>query len=179
MRDKAQDQLVLDRTDDALPGLADKEALRDVLGRFTTGVAVVTTMTSRGPIGMTVNSFASVSLDPPLVLFSVSRTSQLCPHLTEADLFAINILSAAQAQVSQQFAKPGFNRFGELEWRRGVTGAPLLPGVLALLECRVSEVHEGGDHYITVGRIVAASTDAAVSAPLLFFRGTYHEIADR
>ncbi|MBO1287097.1 flavin reductase family protein [Streptomyces sp. CAI-21] len=152
------------------------QALRDVLGHFTTGVTVVTAMSSRGPIGMTVNSFSSVSLDPPLVLFSVSRRSQLCDHLTAAGSFAVNILSAEQRALSTQFAKPGLNRFGAAPWRAGTSGAPILSDVIAILECQVTDIHDGGDHMIIVGRVEESAYRADFVPPLIFYRGQYQEI---
>ncbi len=156
----------------------DQDALRNVLGHFTTGVTVVTTMTAVGPIGMTANSFSSVSLDPPLVLFSVSRASQLCTHLTKTGSFAVNILNAEQQNLSRQFSRPGLHRFGGMSWTRWMTGAPILPDVLAVIECVVTDIHEGGDHFITVGRVVEAGLRAAEERrPLIFFRGAYRELS--
>ncbi|MFG3497069.1 flavin reductase family protein [Streptomyces sp. NPDC047928] len=161
---------------DGLHDFDDPDTLRGVLGRFTTGVTVVTAMTPHGPVGMTANSFSSVSLDPPLVLFSVARRSQLSDHLTRADAFAVNILNAGQRELSARFARPGLNRFGDTDWRLGTTGSPVLPGALGVVECRPSEVHAGGDHLITVGRVVEAYANEPADEPLLFFRGAYREL---
>lgn len=150
--------------------------LREVLGQYPTGVTVITTMTARGPVGMTANSFSSVSLNPPLVLFSVARTSQMCEHLTGADAFAVNVLNATQRAVSTQFARPGFDRFGEVRWSPGGTGVPVLAGVRAVLECEVADVHAGGDHLITVGRVLDAYVQDDATAPLVFFLGQYQQV---
>lgn len=150
--------------------------LRDVLGQFTTGVTVITAATEVGPVGMTANSFSSVSLEPPLVLFSVARRSQLCGPLTETGSFAVNILNAAQRDVSTRFAMPGMNRFDDTGWSPGHSGAPVLHGVLGVVECQVTAVHQGGDHLITVGEVVRADVQASCAAPLLFFRGKYRDL---
>ncbi|MFD9846755.1 flavin reductase family protein [Streptomyces parvus] len=157
-------------------GPVDRSRLRNVLSRYATGVTVITAMTELGPVGMTANSFSSVSLDPPLVLFSVSRASQLSSHLTESGSFAVNVLSTAQKDLSAQFARPGFNRFGDTEWYAGRTSCPLFPGALAVVECSVTAVYEGGDHLITVGQVLGADSLESADSPLLFFGGAYREM---
>lgn len=149
--------------------------LRDVLGTFATGVTVVATQTRRGPVGMTANSFAAVSLNPPLVLFSVARRSQLSTWLGAADCFAVTILAESQRELARQFARPGFDRFGSVPWSPGETGAPVLADGLAALECRVVEVHTGGDHLIILGQVVTASIGRS-QRPLLFFRGHFDDL---
>jgi flavin reductase (DIM6/NTAB) family NADH-FMN oxidoreductase RutF len=155
-------------------------ALRAVLGRFATGVAVVTALGRDGaPVGMTVNSFTSVSLDPPLVLYCANRASRLFPAFTEAPAFAVNILAESQDEVSRRFARQGLDRFGELRHEAGATGAPLLPGSLAVLECATESVVPAGDHALVLGRVTAAAAVPGAGAPLLFYDGAYRRLDDR
>ncbi|MFC6883272.1 MULTISPECIES: flavin reductase family protein [Actinomadura] len=153
-------------------------ALRAALGRFATGVAVVTAAAPDGtPIGMTVNSLTSVSLDPPLVLFCVDRRSRLHPVFTGADGFAVNILREGQLSLSWRFASPGFDRFDAIEPRYGETGVPLLPSALAVLECVEPRPIPAGDHDIVLGRVVALETAPDDHAePLVFFGGGYRSL---
>src|SRR5262245_20087195 len=156
----------------------DPLALRRTLGRFATGVVVVTTQTDEGqPVGMTMNSFTSVSLDPPLVLYSVSRSSRLHRPLVEAPGFAINVLTEAQKDLSLRFAKPGFDRFGALAYTQGQMGAPVLPDALAVIECETRFVTEAGDHDLVLGRVIALTTDPEIPCePLVFFSGAYRRL---
>ncbi|MBY0504711.1 MAG: flavin reductase family protein [Bryobacteraceae bacterium] len=148
------------------------EAFRRACGRFATGIAVVTTLDAGGaPVGLTVNSFTSVSLDPPLVLFCLDRASQALPSFANANAFSINILEESQRDLSQRFAAREADRFAGLSYRLGTLGAPVLPGVLAVLECRRHAVLEGGDHLIFLGEVIAA--DAGDGQPLLYFGGRY------
>lgn len=152
----------------------DTRALRTVLGRFATGVAVVTVRTAEGnPLGMTVNSFLSVSLEPPLVSFCVNRDSRLCPAFTGAAVFAVNVLTEQQRDLSRRFAKPGLDRFGTLPYAPGRSGAPVLPGSLAVVECTTDSVMPAGDHVIVLGRVVAAVKAEKAAQPLVFFDGAY------
>jgi 3-hydroxy-9,10-secoandrosta-1,3,5(10)-triene-9,17-dione monooxygenase reductase component len=152
--------------------------LRSALGRFATGVAVVTAMSAEGtPVGMTVNSFTSVSLDPPLVLFCVGRQSCLYPVLTAAETFAVNILREGQLALCWRFASPGFDRFDAIEPRFGRTGTPLLPSALAVFECVEPRLVPAGDHDIVIGRVAALETAPDDHAePLLFFGGRYRSL---
>ena len=144
--------------------------LRDALGRFATGVTVVTTMTPRGPLGITANSFASVSLAPPLVLWSPARKSRRFPAFEAAPFFAIHVLSAGQQGLAERFALPG-DGFAGVTFERGFGGTPLLAGCVARFECRHSAGHPGGDHLIVVGEVLRVEqTDLP---PLLYHRGQY------
>jgi flavin reductase (DIM6/NTAB) family NADH-FMN oxidoreductase RutF len=144
--------------------------LRDALGRFATGVTVVTTMTPRGPLGITANSFASVSLAPPLVLWSPARKSRRFPAFEAASHFAIHVLSAHQQGLAERFALPG-DGFAGLAFTAGHGNAPLLEGCTARFECRHAAGHDGGDHLIVVGEVLRL--DQADLPPLLYHRGTY------
>ncbi|MEM7615575.1 MAG: flavin reductase family protein, partial [Pseudomonadota bacterium] len=131
----------------------DERAYRDALGCFATGVAVITTLTDRGPLGITANSFASVSLDPPLVLWSPARTSARFPAFEAATHFAIHILAEDQRALSDRFARQGED-FGGVDHQPGLGDAPLIEGCSARLECAHSAGHDGGDHLIVVGEVL-------------------------
>lgn len=151
--------------------LHDARALRGALGAFATGVAIVTTAAADGPHGLTINSFVSVSLDPPLVLWSLDRRSHSLDAFEAAPCFAINVLGAHQADLARRFARPGAPRFGGLALADGLEGAPLLPDCIASFECRRVAVHDGGDHVIFVGRIERYRADHR--PPLVFSRGQF------
>ena len=152
------------------------ELLRETLGLFPTGIAVVTAKAADGALyGVTVNSFSSVSLDPPLVLFSLARTLHTLAALLSAGAFAIHFLREDQQHLSARFAKPSANKWEGLRRRAGVTGSPVLEPALALLECRLYAQYDGGDHVILVGRITHIEKDTGGN-PLVFFRGRYHTI---
>ncbi|KMK66733.1 flavin reductase family protein [Puniceibacterium sp. IMCC21224] len=152
------------------PATEDPRAFRDALGRFGTGVTVVTCDTADGPLGITANSFASVSLDPPLVLWAPAKTSSRYGFFAAAQDFAIHIMGAEQGPLCSGFARDG-TAFGNGDWERGPTGVPLLSGCLSRFECTKIAEHDGGDHTIVVARVTRVSTRPG--APLLFFSGTY------
>ena len=145
--------------------------LRDAMGSFATGVTIVTTMTDRGPLGMTVNSFTSVSLDPPLVLWSPARKSARFPAFEAASHFAVHILSQDQRKLADTFSKYGFEAFDELEYTPGIGDVPLLSGCTARFECSHAAGHDGGDHLIVVGEVLRIS--ACDKPALLFYRGEF------
>jgi flavin reductase (DIM6/NTAB) family NADH-FMN oxidoreductase RutF len=151
----------------------DSKLFRAVLGRFTTGIAVVTTRAADGtPIGMTVNSLTSVSLDPPLVLYCLGRDSQNYETFAGAEGFAFSILGEGQEAVSARFARRDLqDRFNGIAVSAGVTGAPLIDGALATIDCRRERAVEAGDHLIVIGRVVHLA--AGDGAPLAYFRGGY------
>ncbi|MFD1341628.1 flavin reductase family protein [Litorisediminicola beolgyonensis] len=152
------------------PASCDDRPLRAALGRFATGVTVVTCQTEDGPLGITANSFASVSLDPPLVLWSPAKGSARFPFFAAADRYAIHVLGAEQAELCRAFARNG-DSFGRFAWRESAGGVPLLENCLARFECDKVAEHEGGDHVIVVGRVTRVTTRPG--APLLFFGGAY------
>jgi 3-hydroxy-9,10-secoandrosta-1,3,5(10)-triene-9,17-dione monooxygenase reductase component len=150
----------------------DPRAFRNALGAFTTGVTVVTTRDGGGrDVGLTVNSFNSVSLDPPLVLWSLARNSASLPAFLAAEHFAVHILAADQEPLSNRFAQRGADKFAGLALERGAGGVPLLPGCAARFACRTAFRHEGGDHEIFVGEVLAF--EAFERAPLVFHKGGY------
>jgi flavin reductase (DIM6/NTAB) family NADH-FMN oxidoreductase RutF len=150
----------------------DEAHFRQVLGHFPTGVTVVTAMTEGEPVGLAVGSFTSVSLDPPLVLFCPAKSSSSWPKIEAAGSFCVNILGEDQESVSRVFAGKGADKFQGLGWRLGAVGAPILNDVLAWIDCRVEDVHEGGDHYLVVGRVAELGIGHE-GRPLVFFRGGY------
>lgn len=145
---------------------------RDVLGRFCTGVTVVTSMSGDRPVGMTCQSFTSVSLDPPLVLFCPAKTSRAWPQMQRAGFFCVNLLSHDQLELSDAFARKGVDKFAGVSWRPSATGAPLLDGVLGWVDCTIYAVHEAGDHYVVIGRVMDLGVEEAPH-PLLFYQGQY------
>jgi flavin reductase (DIM6/NTAB) family NADH-FMN oxidoreductase RutF len=154
----------------------DPRTLRDALGCFATGVTVVTCLTADGsPAGLTVNSFTSVSLDPPLLLVCLAKPAASAAALIEAEHFAVNVLQAGQQPASIRFSTRDEDRFGTTPWACGEAGAPILGDSLGVFECERHAVHDGGDHHILVGQVVKASFDPSVD-PLLFFRGRYRRL---
>lgn len=151
----------------------DLRVFRQALGRFATGVTVVTTRTPDGkPEGMTANSFSAVSLDPPLILWSIRHQAPSLPAFLAARVFAVNILSQDQAGLSHHFATPRADKFDGIDCSDGHGGCPVLPGALALFECTLEQTVPAGDHLILIGRVQRASFDDAAS-PLLFSAGRY------
>jgi 3-hydroxy-9,10-secoandrosta-1,3,5(10)-triene-9,17-dione monooxygenase reductase component len=143
---------------------------RRVLGHFLTGVVVVATMDGTEPVGLTVGSFFSVSLDPPLVGFCASRSSSTWPVIKQARRFCVNVLAADQEAVSRKFAGTGTNKFEGIAWTLSHLGCPKLDNVLAWIECEIDMIHDAGDHEICVGRVVTLG-DGRRWPPLPFFRG--------
>lgn len=155
-----------------LDGQHDARQLRDALGRFPTGVTVITTRAPDGKLeGLTANSFAALSLDPPLVLWSINRRSLSVAGFKESGHFAINVLSVSQADLSHRFATPQSNKFEGVNFELGLGGSPLLHGVLARFECRLQDTIEGGDHFLFVGRVHKISYGKG--EPLIFSSGRY------
>lgn len=148
---------------------------RSVLGRFASGVTVVTARDAGGrDHGMTVSAFASLSLQPPLILMCVEKRAELHPVLEEAGKCAVNILSEDQESLSRRFAERMTDRFDGIGYTRGITGAALLDEALAHIECELVDRHPGGDHTIYIGRVIAAT--ATSSRPLLYYRGGYAQM---
>jgi flavin reductase (DIM6/NTAB) family NADH-FMN oxidoreductase RutF len=151
----------------------DQRSFRAALGAFATGVAVATAPGRGGPpAGVTVNSFTSVSLDPPLVLFCLDRSAQSLEAFREADHFAVSVLAEGQRDLSVRFASQAPGKFEGVGVAEGLGGAPVLEGCLAAVECSRHAVHDGGDHVILVGR-VERLRHADGGRPLLYFRGRY------
>ncbi len=154
----------------------DTRLFRDVLGHFSTGVAVVTASSPISPVGMTVQSVVALSLDPPLVLFCPAKSSTSWPAIQSAGHFAVNILAEDQVDLASRFAKSGGDKYVDVDWESGVTTAPILGGTLAHVECTFEAVHEGGDHDIAIGRVVDLKVRRS-ARPLVFYRGGFGSLA--
>ncbi|MEM9222000.1 MAG: flavin reductase family protein [Pseudomonadota bacterium] len=155
---------------DAGPQPIDGRAYRNAMGRFATGVTVVTCTSAHGPVGMTVNSFTSLSLDPPLVMWSPAKSSRRYEAFAAAPRFAIHVLGEEQASVADAFMRAA-DAFGGTRNSLAEDGLPLIEDCLARFECIRIAAHEAGDHMIEIGRVVAMT--ARDGAPLLYFRGGY------
>ncbi|WP_336658806.1 flavin reductase family protein [Leucobacter sp. USHLN153] len=155
------------------PGF-DARDLRSAFGQFATGVTVVTTTTPSGErVGVTANSFTSLSMDPPLVLWCPGRHLRSLPAFEEASHFAINVLASDQHELSRRFAVGASDKFSGVEVREGIAGLPLIPGTLATFECETVARHEAGDHVIYIGHIRRYAHTSA--EPLVFHGGRYHD----
>jgi flavin reductase (DIM6/NTAB) family NADH-FMN oxidoreductase RutF len=156
---------------------SEPRVLRDALGCFATGVTIITTMNEDGePIGLTANSFTSISLDPPLVMFSLAKTSGNLESFTQAGRFAVNVLHIGQQPLSNRFASRNPDRFEGVDWSlHSDKGSPILAGALAAFDCRTYAVHEGGDHLMFVGEVEHAWFEPHRD-PLLYFRGKYRRL---
>jgi flavin reductase (DIM6/NTAB) family NADH-FMN oxidoreductase RutF len=153
----------------------DAQELRRVMGHFATGVAVITTKDEQGtPHGLTANAFMSLSLNPPLILIGVDKGAQCYGCFEPPNGFTVNFLGADQEEISKRFATKGIDKFAGLQWREGGNGAAILDGVIGYIECNITQCHEGGDHTIVVGEIVAVN--ATGDRPLLFFKGKYQRL---
>ncbi len=153
----------------------DTRELRGALGTFATGVTVVTTMTAEGPVGITANSFASVSLDPPLVLWSPARSSKRFRHFARAGFYSIHVLAAEQRDLCARFTRfdTGFEGLG---WTPNNEGAPMLSGALARFDCALEATYPGGDHDIVLGRVIRVDYKST-GEPLLFHSGQFGRFA--
>lgn len=148
----------------------DPRALRAALGCFPTGVAIATTCGENGaPVGLTINSFNSVSMDPPLVLWSLARNAASFEAFCRHGAFAVNILGTSQEAVCNQFARPSEDKFAGINWRPGHRGVPVLNDVLVTLECDTYSTVKGGDHEIFIGRVQRIRHTER--EPLVFHRG--------
>lgn len=150
----------------------DSDAFRRACGRFATGVAVVTTLADDGtPHGLTINSFASLSLNPPLVMAAIACDCAFLAHFESSGHFAINILTVHQRELSNRFAVLPEGRFAGVEWRFGVTESPMIEGSLTVIECRTTQVLDAGDHRVLIGEAVAV--EVGEGQPLIFFASDY------
>jgi flavin reductase (DIM6/NTAB) family NADH-FMN oxidoreductase RutF len=150
----------------------DPRDFRNALGTFATGVTIITAMADDGkPYGLTCNSFASVSLNPPLVLWSLGMYSQGLPIFQNASHFTVNVLGASQQALASKFAKSGVDRFDGVDWKPGLGGAPLLAGSVATFQCRAANRYYGGDHVIFLGAVEAYAYSK--QEPLLFVGGGF------
>jgi flavin reductase (DIM6/NTAB) family NADH-FMN oxidoreductase RutF len=155
---------------------SDPRTLRDALGCFATGVTIVTCLDDQGrPIGLTANSFTSLSLDPPLLLVCVAKAAASAAPLSEAQHFAVNVLQTGQQPASITFSTRVEDRFGCTPWALGEHGVPVLRDSLSVFECSRHAIHDGGDHFILVGEVKKATFEPGLD-PLLYFRGSYRRL---
>ena len=144
---------------------------REAMGRFATGVTVITAAGPGGPAGLTANAFSSVSMDPPLALVCIDKRSRSGLAVQAAGRFAVHVLGAGQEAAARAFARQGAEGFGVAEWRAADCGTPLLERFLSRFTCRTHAVHDGGDHLIVVGRVERIDLTDNNDAPLTCFRG--------
>ncbi|MEV0323795.1 flavin reductase family protein [Streptomyces sp. NPDC050658] len=152
--------------------LIEPGAFRDVLGRFASGITVVAGLDDGEPVGFACQSFASLSLDPPLVMLAVGRTSTSWPRIARSGRFCVNILAAEQRDICSALGRSGTDKFAAVPWRVGEHGNVRIDGALAAIDCELRAVHEAGDHYLATAEVVAL--DAREDGrPLLYFRSRY------
>jgi flavin reductase (DIM6/NTAB) family NADH-FMN oxidoreductase RutF len=156
----------------------DEALYRRACSLFATGITVITTVDANGhPHGMTVNSFSSVSLAPPLVLVCIDLRNAILGHFLTSAWFAVNILADDQENVSRRFSSASENRFHGMDWGKGPSGVPLLAGVLAHMECAVTKTFEAGDHAVLIGEVRSAAYRDG--QPLVYFNSSYQNIRER
>jgi len=155
---------------------------REVMGRFATGISVVTAFEGHRPQGITVNAFSSVSLDPALVMVALDRSRFITPMVRTAGRYAVNVLGADQQALSDCFAhapvSPGREAFCGASWSAGPTGLPLIDGAIATLECTIVETFSAGDHDLFIGRVDSLQEHGGAVAPLLYYRRRYLRVED-
>lgn len=144
---------------------------REVLGRFATGVTVVTALEDGLPVGFTCQAFASLSLRPPMVVLAPAKSSTSWPRMAKAGAFCVNILNEDQQSVSEAFAEPREDKFEGVSWRVGPAGTPVIDGSLAWIECALGTVHDAGDHELVTGRVLELGMGEG--SPLVFYRSGY------
>lgn len=154
------------------------QAMRRVLSYYPTGVAIVTSRCGERPIGFVVGTFTSISLEPPLVGFFISSSSQSFPLMRDAGVFCCNVLSSDHEALSSKFSSRSEDRFAGVEWREGVTSSPILREAVAWLECRLYDTHPVGDHHLVVGEVVDLRAARDVT-PLVFHRGAYSTTGEK
>ena len=151
----------------------DAKKFRHALGQFPTGVTVITTLDKAGdPIGVTASSFNSVSMDPPLVLWSVGKKAYSAKIFEEVKHFNVNVLGEAQVDISNTCAKQGTDKFANIDYESGIDGCPILKDTAACFECKTWKLYDGGDHIIVVGEVIKYQSNSDIK-PLVFARGSY------
>lgn len=151
----------------------DSAEFRRVLGHFPTGVTVVAAVDDGSPVGLAIGSFGSVSLDPPLVMFCPGKTSSTWPAIRRSGSFCVNVLAEDQAAISARFAGREPDKFAGVAWSTHATGAPVVDGCLAWIDCTIETVHEAGDHWVVIGRVADLGVGRGDVGPLIFFKGGY------
>jgi len=149
----------------------DQARFREVLGHFATGVTIVTATEEGEPVGFSCQSFSALSLDPPMVILAPAKTSTSWPRIAEAGAFCVNILGEHQEALCRNFAISGADKFEGVAWSAGTTGAPVIKGSLASIECNLGAIYDGGDHELVTGHVVAM--EVGDGSPLLFYRSGF------
>ena len=175
--DMSEDRDAIEQVPELAAAELGPDDLRLALGRFVTGVTIVTCRDEDGaPVGLTANSFNALSLDPPLVLWSLRQASSTIAAFTNASHFAVNVLAAGQVDLSRRFARPSSAKFDAGEWTDGQGGAPLLAGCVAVFECRRRSHHAAGDHLLFIGEVERIGGSA--STPLVYHAGHYRTLSE-
>lgn len=157
----------------------DPRTFRDALGLYASGITVIAGHDGNEPLGFTCQSFYSVSIDPPLISFSVMVTSSTYPRIRETGKFSVNVLSKAQQSISNQFARKGIDKWAGVAWRLSDSYNPIIDGILMWLDCEILAEHTAGDHYMVVGQVLTIGPDnRRDDEPLLYFRGSYRHLND-
>ncbi|WP_245721987.1 flavin reductase family protein [Nocardia crassostreae] len=154
----------------------DPAAFKAVLGRFASGVTVITALDQGEPVGFACQSFASLSLEPPLVSFFPARTSSTWPRIRSAGSFCVNILADHQTDICRQLGRPGADKFAGVDWTASENGSPLLTGALASIDCALHDEVDGGDHTIVIARVTGLN-EHSEAKPLLFYRAAFGRLA--
>ena len=149
----------------------DQARFREVLGHFATGITIVTATDEGEPVGFSCQSFAALSLDPPMVILAPAKSSTSWPRIARAGSFCVNILGEHQEAICRAFAVSGGDKFDGVDWSPGVTGSPLIEGSLATVECTLGAIYEGGDHELVTGHVV--DMEIGKGSPLLFYRSGF------
>jgi 3-hydroxy-9,10-secoandrosta-1,3,5(10)-triene-9,17-dione monooxygenase reductase component len=158
------------------PDRFDARRFRDVVGNFASGIVIVTSVLDDEPVGLTCQSFYSVSLEPPLVSFSVSTSSSTYPKIRETGQFCVNLLAASQFGVSTQFAMSGTDKWAGISWRPTEAGNPIISGAIGWIDCAIDSEYAAGDHVIVIGRVSGINLENFDEDPLLYFRGQYRHL---
>jgi len=152
-----------------------QQEFRNALGGFATGITIMTALGKNGQkVGMTANSFNSVSLTPPLILWSIGKNTNCFEDFMAADAFAVHVLAEDQQDLSNLFATTGIDRFADLECNEGLSGVPILPHYSVCFQCKMAKQYDGGDHIIMTGEVVQFDDNGL--QPLVFYRGNYHNL---
>jgi 3-hydroxy-9,10-secoandrosta-1,3,5(10)-triene-9,17-dione monooxygenase reductase component len=157
----------------------DSGLFKQAMGTFATGVTIVSGIEDGGPVGFTCQSFMSLSIDPPFIGVAPARTSTSWPRIAKGGIFCVNVLSTHQSLLGQAFAVSGGDKFDGVAWRPApATGAPVIDGCLAWVDCRLELVHDAGDHELIIGRVLDLGVEAGDGSPLLFFRSKFATVAE-
>jgi flavin reductase (DIM6/NTAB) family NADH-FMN oxidoreductase RutF len=157
--------------------IIDQSFFRSTVGRYASGITIVTGLDDQGPSGFTCQSFYSVSVDPPLVSFSVMKTSTTYPRIRDTGTFTVNVLAREQEAISNQFARRGTDKWASIQWSPTARGNPILERSLAWLDCTIWAEHDAGDHLIVLGRVIELGASPGEHPdPLLYFQGRYRTL---